>query len=427
MKFKVLLSIFVFVIFHASLMAQESLHVPKADSAISYHDSLDAIRLRIINMNPYFTLHVDSVLQYNFEINKPAQHYYWYLKNAPVGVKLDKNNGLLYFKADKSFFKSGKLKYDQPYKVELGVQSLANPSEKVDTFCTIVFYSTEIIPSKLKPTISNNLTLEEGDTVRFRIQCDEGTFPTEHITMYTNIPIANYTTVKKCDDEFEWMVPYDFIRDNDTAKQKVLSLRFVGADKFHNRDTAEIRLTIRPGVDYPTQYMLHKKVSTELATYVATLKLTFYVISRNIKKNKSTRIGFDITSSTTALAGTALSTAGETTGAKNVGKILPSVGLTLVPVKEAVAPNKVQEQNTATQVRSVAKRLEYLVSENALVGNRDVNVQAKIKKMQDELKAARLQLVDLPLVEFDENLTLEDVEKFFSDPKVNKKYKLKVN
>lgn len=122
-----------------------------------------------------------------------------------------------------------------------------------------------------------------------------------------------------------------------------------------------------------------------------------------------------------------MSTAGESTGSKNFGKILPSVGLTLVPVKEAVSPNKVQEQNTATQVRSVAKRLEYLVSENAIVGNRDVNVQAKIKKMQDELKSARLQLVDLPLVEFDENLTQEQVEKFFTDPKVNKKYKLKVN
>jgi hypothetical protein len=427
MKLKVLLSFFVVMFLHSSLQAQDSLHVNKADSTISYQDSLDAIKLRIINMNPYFTLHVDSVLQYGFEINKPAKNYYWYLKNAPVGVKLDKNNGQLYFKAEKSYFKSGKLKYDVQYKVEMGVQSLINPLEKVDTFCTIVFYSTEIVASKLKPTISNNLTLEEGDSVKFRIQCDEGTFPTEHITMYTNIPIANYTSVKKCDDEFEWMVPYDFIRDNDTAKQKQLVLRFIGADKFYNRDTAEVKLFIRPGIDYPTQYQLHKRVSNEVATYVAQLKLTFFVISRNIKKNKSTRVGFDITSSTTALAGTALSTAGESTSTKNVGKILPSVGLTLVPVKEAVAPNKVQEQNTATQVRSVAKRLEYLVSENALIGSRDVTVQAKIKKMQDDLKAARLQLVDLPLVEFDENLTLEQVEKFFTDPKVNKKYKLKVN
>jgi hypothetical protein len=98
-----------------------------------------------------------------------------------------------------------------------------------------------------------------------------------------------------------------------------------------------------------------------------------------------------------------------------------------VPVKEAVAPNKVQEQNTATQVRSVAKRLEYLTSESALVGDRDPNVLVKTKKMQDELKQARTQLADLPLVEFDERFTPEDAEKYFRDPKVNKRYKLKLN
>jgi hypothetical protein len=47
--------------------------------------------------------------------------------------------------------------------------------------------------------------------------------------------------------------------------------------------------------------------------------------------------------------------------------------------------------------------------------------------MQDEMKQARLQLVDLPIVEFDTRYTKEDAEKYFRDPKVNKKYKLKVN
>jgi hypothetical protein len=106
---------------------------------------------------------------------------------------------------------------------------------------------------------------------------------------------------------------------------------------------------------------------------------------------------------------------------------MPSIGLTLVPVKEGVAPNKIQEQNTATQVRTVAKRLEYLVSENALIGDRDPLVLAKTKKLQEEMKAARMQLVDLPLLEFDEDFTKEDADKFFKDPKVNKNYKLKVN
>src|SRR6516225_2684104 len=73
--------------------------------------------LRIINLNPYFTEHVDSNLSYQFEINRDQAKYYWYLKNSPVGLKIDKDNGLLTFKAEKSYFLSGKLKYDVPYKV----------------------------------------------------------------------------------------------------------------------------------------------------------------------------------------------------------------------------------------------------------------------------------------------------------------------
>ena len=72
--------------------------------------------LRIKNFSPYFTLHVDSTLDYNFEINKDPHQYYWFLKNSPVGLKINKDNGRLHFKAEKSFFLSGKLKYDIQYK-----------------------------------------------------------------------------------------------------------------------------------------------------------------------------------------------------------------------------------------------------------------------------------------------------------------------
>ena len=58
--------------------------------------------LRIKNINPYFTLHVDSTLSYDFEINKEdPSKYYWYLKNSPVGVKINRETGLLTFKAEK--------------------------------------------------------------------------------------------------------------------------------------------------------------------------------------------------------------------------------------------------------------------------------------------------------------------------------------
>ncbi|MEY2835108.1 MAG: hypothetical protein RLZZ557_770 [Bacteroidota bacterium] len=383
--------------------------------------------LRVINLNPYFTIQVDSTLVYDFQINKPKENYFWYLKNAPVGVKVDKNTGALYFKADKSFFKSGKLKYDIPYMVELGVQNLRDAEERFESSFTLLFYNTEVIVSKLKPTVGSVMYMEEGDSIRFRVQCEEGSFPVEQVTIVTNEPISNFKSVVRCNDEFAWMVPYDFIRDNDTARQKSLVLQFIGTDKFRNRDTATVRLIIKPGINYIQKNLEHQQVAAELKKYITNLKLTFYVISTNIKNNKSTRTGFDITGSSTAMLGTILSTAGESVAAKNVGKVLPSVGLTLVPVKEAVAPNKVQEQNTASQVRATIKRLDYMLTENMLIGERDPEILPKTKRLREELKQSQLQLVDLPMVEFDPRYSQEQAEKYFNNPKVNKKYKLKVN
>lgn len=391
-------------------------------TAAPFQDSV----LRIINLNPYFTVQVDSVLMYDLQINKPAENFYWFMKNAPIGVKIDRNSGLLYFKAEKSFFKSGKLKFDLPYTVEVGVQNLRDPKEKYESSFTIMFYSTEVVVSKLKPTVGNILLLEEGDSIKFRVQCEEGSFPVEQITIVTNEPISNFKSVNKCNDEFSWMVPYDFIRDNDTAR-KTLVLQFIATDKFRNRDTSTVKLIIKPGINYIQKNIEHQQVASEMKKYVTNLKLTFYVISTNIKNNKKTRTGFDITGSTTAFMGTLLSTSGTSTGAKNAGKVLPSVGLSLVPVKEAVSPNKVQEQNTASQVRATIKRLDYMLTENMLIGDKDPDILPKTKKLREELKQAQLQLVDLPLVEFDPRFSQEDAEKYFNNPKVNKKYKLKVN
>jgi hypothetical protein len=383
--------------------------------------------LRIVNLNPYFTLQVDSVLLYDLQINKPSENYFWYLKNAPIGVKVDKNSGLLYFRADRTFFKSGKLKYDIPYKVDLGVQNLRDAKERFESTFTILFYNTEVIVSKLKPTVGSVLFLEEGDSIRFRVQCEEGSFPIEQINIVTNEPISKFKPVSKCNDEFAWMIPFDFIRDNDTARQKTLMLQFIGVDKFQNKDTASVKLIIKPGINFPLKMLEHKQVSDDLKKYITNLKLTFYVLSKTIKTTKTTRTGFDISSSTTAMFGTILSTTGASVAAKNTGKVLPSIGLTLVPVKEAVAPNRVQEQNTASQIRATIKRLDFMLTENALIGDRDLDILAKAKKMRDELKQSQLQLVDLPMVEFDQRYSQQDAEKYFNNPKVNKKYKLKVN
>ncbi|HEY1202394.1 MAG TPA: hypothetical protein VGE79_15500, partial [Niastella sp.] len=142
------------------------------------------VALRIKNLNPYFTLHVDSSLAYKLEINKDQSKYYWFLRNSPIGLRINKDNGLLTFKAEKSFFLSGKLKYDYQYKVSVGVQNLESSNDHVDTSFYITFYNTDIIQSKVKPTIGSTVTVDEGDTIAIKVLCENGNFPIETITFF---------------------------------------------------------------------------------------------------------------------------------------------------------------------------------------------------------------------------------------------------
>ena len=211
--------------------------------------------LRIKNFSPYFTLHVDSTLDYNFEINKDPSQYYWFLKNSPVGLKINKDNGRLRFKAEKSFFLSGKLKYDQEYKVRLGVQNLNDAKDELDTTFILLFYNTDIIPSKIKPTVGADLTIDEGDTLNFKLQCEDGSFPLESITYFSNFPIRSLTPVAHCGDNFTWVVPYDFIKEAENIEQKKLIVKFIGVDKFFNRDTAIVNIIVRATINYPQRLL----------------------------------------------------------------------------------------------------------------------------------------------------------------------------
>jgi hypothetical protein len=58
--------------------------MPISDTARRSDDST----LRIRNLNPYFTLHVDSTLSYQLEINRDPNKYFFFMKNAPVGLKI---------------------------------------------------------------------------------------------------------------------------------------------------------------------------------------------------------------------------------------------------------------------------------------------------------------------------------------------------
>ncbi|HEX4849692.1 MAG TPA: hypothetical protein VFV08_02745, partial [Puia sp.] len=338
--------------------------IPMAlDSSSNLNNNVDTV-LRIRNLNPYFTLHVDSTLTYNLEINKNPTQYFWFIKNSPLGLRINKDNGQLTFKADKSYFLSGRLKYDNPYKVNVGVQNLNNPMERVDTSFTIVFFTTEIIPSHVKPSVSNSIYIEEGDTVSFKVDCETGSFPIDNISLYTNIQIKNYTQVKKCDDDFTWSPGFDFIKDNDSVKQKLVILQFVGTNKFFNRDTATVKIYVRDALNYPFMLEEYNKTIKSVTTYVLQLKYAFVELDKKVKGTNHTRTSFDMTTAGSALGGTVLSSTASA-GAQTAGKILPSAGVALVPVKEAVAPTKTAEMNSASLVRSSIKRLEYMKSENA--------------------------------------------------------------
>ena len=382
----------------------------------------DTSLLRIKNLNPYFTIHVDSTLRYQLEINKDVSKYYWFLKNSPVGLKINKDNGLITFKVEKSYFLSGRLKYDYEYKVNLSVQNLNDPEDRIDTSFILLFYSTEIIVSKLKPTVTNNLFIEEGDTVSFKIQCDNGSFPIEDITYISNYPIKSTTPVLKCGDDFTWTAPFDFVKSDDRDKQRKINLYFIGTNKFHTADTAKIEITVKENINYPQQAMEFEALRTEVTKYITQLKSSFRIVDKKIKRTKGSRTAFDLASASTALGGTIFSSL-PNTSQQTTGKILPSVGVALVPVKEASVPNSSYEQNTATLIRSSIKRLEYLLTENRLIGSRDPDILNKSRKLREELKQTQIQLIDIPLAE--EAPDEKELDEYFNNPKVNKKYKLK--
>lgn len=390
--------------------------------ADSVHKSVDTI-LRIKNLNPFFSLHVDSTLQYRLEINKDPAGYYWYIRNSPIGVRINKDNGTLMVKVEKSYFFSGKLKYDNEYKVVVGVQSLTDPKEKVDTSLTIVFYNTDIIPSRVKPSVSGTLFVDEGETVNFKVQCERGSFPIDNITFFSNTPLINYSMVRECNEDFTWSPGFDFVRDSDSGKVRVVNLSFVGTTRFMYKDTAVVKIVVRDALNYPLALEEYNQQVKSVSTYILQLKYTFLQLDKNVKNVKTTRTTFDITGSATALTGSIL-TSSTNESTQKTGRVLPSVGVSLVPVKEAVAPPKTFDQNQASLIRSSIKRLDYMLRDNSLIGDRDAQILVKSNKLKEELKQIQIQLIDIP-IEITNNMTEEQLNQYFNSPKVNRKYRIK--
>jgi hypothetical protein len=390
------------------------------DSSRVYH--IDST-LRIIDLNPYFTLHVDSTLQYQLQINRESGQYFWYVKNAPVGLRINKETGIFSFKADKNLFLSGKLKYDVEYKTTVGIQNPADPSEKAEAEFIMVFYNTEIIPSKVKPTIQGNVWIEEGETASFRILCETGSFPIENILMVSSTPITNYKMVQNCGDEFKWTPSFDLVKESDSAKVKVVVVSFIGTNKFMIRDTANVRFIVKDALNYPHAVEEYNQAAKNVDRYVLQLKYTFLQLDQKLKKNKSARTTFDLTSASTSLTGTVLATS-SSAEAQRTGKILPSVGLALVPIKEASVPTRSVDQNQAAMIRSSIKRLEYMRQDNMLLPGKDNDIVKKTNKLKDELKQLQVQLIEVP-IELTNDFSEEELNRYFNSPRVNKKYRLK--
>ena len=84
----------------------------------------------------------------------------------------------------------------------------------------------------------------------------------------------------------------------------------------------------------------HKLIQKNVSNYVKELKFTFLQLDKNVKENKSARTSvLTLRAQRPHLTATILSSSKDYP-LKTLGKILPSVGIFLVPIKEAVAPYK---------------------------------------------------------------------------------------
>ncbi|MCF3109009.1 hypothetical protein LL912_09495 [Niabella sp. CC-SYL272] len=407
-------------------VTNDSVNLPSINTNIYRHADT---ALRIINLNPFFSLHVDSSLSYKLQINKPVKSYYWFLKDAPTGLRIDKDNGTLSFKANKSLFMAGRLKYDTKYPVQIGVQSLSDPNDRVDTSFTISFYSTDIIFPRVKPSVVSPVYVEEGNKLAFNILCDNGNFSIERILVSSNISIGNFKLPKSCDDTFEWAPGYDFVSEKDSAQVKIVNLMFIGTTQFNFTDTARVRVVVRNALNFDIATREYNDAAENMNRWLLRYKYTFLQLDKKLKNTKSWRSGFDITTATTTLTGTVLATTADPKndkdkGKANTGKILPSIGVVALPVKEAAAPVKNVEQNQATLLRANIKRLEYVLFDNKLSSDRDPNIAVKTETLKKELRQSQTQLAEVP-TEIAETMSEEQINKYFDSPRVQRKYRLK--
>src|SRR5690606_11876953 len=110
---------------------------------------------------------------------------------------------------------SNRLQYDKEYMINIGVQSLKDPTERVDTTINILFYNTEILPSKLKLSTTSVVTINEGEPLNIGVQCENGTFPIENVTFYSSIALVDVQGINECGQSLIWTPNYEFVKETD--------------------------------------------------------------------------------------------------------------------------------------------------------------------------------------------------------------------
>lgn len=253
--------------------------------------------------------------------------------------------------------------------------------------------------------------------------CENGNFPIDKILFSSSQTISKYKLPKSCDDLFEWVPPYDFVNEAEKVKERTIDMFFIGTTKFNYSDTARVRVIVKDALNYDIALRDYVEVDSSLKTWIKQLKYTFLALDKRIKKTRTYRSAFDITTASSGVTSTVLATQ-KSEGSRNTAKVIPSVGAALVPVKQAAVPDKTAEQNQALTLRSNIKRLEYIITDTRLVGDRDPLIVQKTETLKKELRQSRNELINVP-TDLAESMSDAELERKFNSKRIQRKYRLK--
>ena len=79
---------------------------------------------------------------------------------------------------------------------------------------------------------------------------------------------------------------FDFVKEADSGKVKIVLINFVGATRFQSRDTALVKVIIKDALNYPLALQAYQTQVKVLNRYILELKYSFLQLDKSIKKVK---------------------------------------------------------------------------------------------------------------------------------------------